>query len=100
MVVKVPAARGEAPVENKPTRFKLRVLAGKFSKFTSRRLSPVARAEQAPARRWAAPRAVAPTSCAAGDFDGDLLPGALETQIKTDPCLADTDGDGVEDGYE
>ena len=40
------------------------------------------------------------TSCAAGDVDGDLLSGALEAQIKTDPCLRDTDGDGIEDGYE
>jgi hypothetical protein len=29
-----------------------------------------------------------------------MLPNALEVQLKTDPCLADTDGDGVSDGYE
>jgi hypothetical protein len=34
------------------------------------------------------------------DDDDDLLPDALEAQIKTDSCNADSDGDGVEDGYE
>jgi hypothetical protein len=29
-----------------------------------------------------------------------MLPNALEEQVETDPCLADTDGDGVGDGYE
>ncbi len=34
------------------------------------------------------------------DIDGDLLPNQLEQVIGTDQCKADTDGDGVEDGYE
>ena len=29
-----------------------------------------------------------------------MLPNTLETELKTDPCLADTDRDGVEDGFE
>jgi hypothetical protein len=32
--------------------------------------------------------------------DADGLPDALENQLKTDRCLADTDGDGLQDGWE
>jgi hypothetical protein len=35
-----------------------------------------------------------------GDDDNDLLSDAQEMSLKLDPCKADTDGDGVEDGYE
>jgi hypothetical protein len=38
--------------------------------------------------------------CPGHDYDGDLLPNALEAVLKLDPCIADTDGDSVEDGYE
>ena len=34
------------------------------------------------------------------DDDNDLLPDTLEKSLRLDPCNADTDGDGVEDGYE
>jgi hypothetical protein len=34
------------------------------------------------------------------DDDNDLLPDATEAAIKTDPCVADSDSDGVTDGYE
>jgi hypothetical protein len=34
------------------------------------------------------------------DDDNDLLSDSLEVRIKTDQCKRDTDGDGVEDGYE
>lgn len=34
------------------------------------------------------------------DFDQDGLSDALERQLKTDPALADTDGDGLLDGME
>ena len=40
LVVRVPSAVARI-TGGKPTRFKLRVLAGKFSSFTKRRLSPV-----------------------------------------------------------
>jgi hypothetical protein len=36
----------------------------------------------------------------AGDQDSDALSNATEATYKTDPCLADTDGDGMVDGYE
>ena len=40
-------------------------------------------------------------ACGTGsDYDGDLLSNSLEIAIGTDPCLRDTDKDGIEDGYE
>jgi IPT/TIG domain len=112
------------------TRFKLRVLAGTFSDFTSRRLSPVVTGlgtaeEPGGGGRPAAPGggsgspgggsgggtggsgspgggsgSPGPASCSSPDHDGDLLANDLELAIQTDPCLADTDNDGVQDGYE
>jgi hypothetical protein len=108
----------------KPTRLKLRVLAGEFSSFTPRRLSPVVTGfptdeasgggPTAPGGGSASPSggsgapgggAVTPPSVpvacdSSPDHDGDLLVNTLESEIGTKPCLADTDGDGVEDGYE
>jgi hypothetical protein len=91
----------------KPTRLKLRVLAGKFSAFTPRRLSPVVTPFGSgdgpgggkPGGGGGGPGAKLPCTSSA-DHDGDMLPNALENELKTDPCLADTDGDGVGDGYE
>jgi len=90
------------------TRFRLRVLAGRFGKtFTNRRHSPVIDPVRPPA---AAPP---PPSAPDGDCDGDgvanradadddndLLPDTVEVALKLDPCAADTDGDGIPDGYE
>jgi IPT/TIG domain len=100
----------------KATRFKLRVLAGRFSKFTTRRLSPVVvPSGSASGPGGSGPGGGAPggggpggsgsgsgaaLGCPGPDYDGDLLSNTLEAQIKTDPCIADTDGDSVEDGYE
>lgn len=115
LVIVVPAAAGRI-LGDKVTRFKLRVLAGRFGAFTPKRLSPVlvpsgARSTlptpgKAPAPVTPGPGSTVtppptpPPTCTAGDFDGDLLSGATEAAIKTDPCRRDTDGDGVEDGYE
>jgi IPT/TIG domain-containing protein len=101
LVVRVPGsvARLLAVKSSKqrPTRLKLRVLSGQFSKFTPRRLSPVV------------------TGLGDGDGggggggggggsvcsdDNDLLANSLEQSIGTDPCLADTDKDGMSDGWE
>ncbi len=35
-----------------------------------------------------------------GDNDGDCLPNALEIAAGTEPCVQDTDGDGMWDGWE
>jgi hypothetical protein len=95
----------------KPTRLKLRVLAGKFSAFTTRRLSPVVTAfgsgdgpgggQPGGGSPGGPGGSVAGLPCtSSSDHDGDMLPNALEAQLQTDPCVADTDGDGVGDGYE
>jgi IPT/TIG domain len=104
LVLVVPAAAGRLLTVGaggqRPTRLSMRVLAGKFSKFTSRRLSPVV------------------TALGAGDGgpggggggtgggtnvcpdDNDLLEKDLELQIGTDPCIGDTDKDSMADGWE
>ena len=100
LVVRVPGSVRRLLAGNaanpKPTRFKLRVLAGKFSKFTSRRLSPVVTSGGGPG----GPGGSVPSCDSSGDHDGDLLSNSFELAIRTDPCLRDTDLDGVEDGYE
>jgi hypothetical protein len=99
LVVRVPAAVSRLlTVKNskqRPTRLKLRVLAGKFSDYTSRRLSPVVTGV------GAADGGETLAACdSSSDHDGDLLSNSFELAIKTDPCLRDTDKDGIEDGYE
>jgi hypothetical protein len=112
-----------------PTRFRMRVLARRFSKsYTPNRLSPTivpsatidgkASAPVAPAPTAgpgasapAAPpaaAAAAPSDCDADgavdsvdvDDDNDDLSDAFETILKTNPCAKDTDGDSLEDGWE
>jgi hypothetical protein len=118
LVVVVPAAVARllnvAGSRQRPTRLKLRVLAGRFSDYTPRRLSPVVtgvgrgdgRAPgggNGPAGGGGAGGGAVgggPTCAADADHDNDLLANDLEARIKTDPCLADTDRDGVEDGFE
>jgi hypothetical protein len=80
-----------------PTVFRLRVLAKRFgTRFTSVSKSLVV-------------SSTAPDGDCDGDGiknssdpddDNDLLSDDLEKTLKTDPCNADTDGDGVQDGYE
>ena len=109
------------------TRFQVRVLARRLSKaYTPVSGSPViapavtpaaviggAKAPaSAPAAATSATPAAAPAAppsdCDAdgqpdsvdADDDNDLLPDTLERQIGTDTCLADTDGDRMEDGWE
>ena len=97
--VVVPAAvAGLLTVKNgkqRPTRLKLRVLAGKFSKFTTRRLSPVVTG--AGDGDGPDPAKVCQDD---GDHDNDMLSNARELQIGTDPCLDDTDTDKMSDGWE
>jgi hypothetical protein len=92
-----------------PTRMRLRVLSGRFSRFTPPRLSPVVVSRFGFA--GIGPGGGAPgggggggggrADCGSGsDPDNDLLSTSTESQLKTDPCLIDTDGDGIEDGFE
>src|SRR3954453_2445560 len=99
---KVFQTKNNAPVA---TRFQLRVLTTRLGKkYTSKKRSPVVSAPRPPAPAQSA----ADGDCngdgikngAATDDDGDLLPDTLEAQINTDGCNVDTDGDGIQDGYE
>ena len=101
LVVRVPAAVARLlTVKNskqRPTRLKLRILAGKFSSYTSRRLSPVVTG----VGEGDGGGGGSTGACNTGtDYDGDLLSNSLELAIGTDPCLQDTDKDGVDDGFE
>jgi IPT/TIG domain len=99
LVVRVPASVARlltvANSKQRPTRLKLRVLAGQFSKFTPRRLSPVVTGlgdgDGTPGG--------GPGNSVCPD-DDDLLPNSVEQDSGTDPCLADTDKDGMSDGWE
>jgi hypothetical protein len=102
LVVKVPASVARLLTlrdgAQQPTRLKLRVLAGRFSAFTPRRLSPVVLAlGGGSGPGGGGPLAVCNKDA---DHDNDLLTNQFELEIGTDPCLMDTDGDTIEDGYE
>jgi hypothetical protein len=104
LVVKVPASVARLLTvkdgKQRPTRLRLRVLAGAFSAFTRRRLSPVVLTVGANTPGGGVegkPQVVCNKSA---DHDGDLLTNADEIEHGTDPCLADTDGDGATDGWE
>lgn len=106
LVLKVPAsvARLLTLTDNKqqPTRMRLRVLAGRFSAFTPRRLSPVVLGlNYQPPGGPGVPGGTPPKVCKSdADHDNDLLTNDEELAFGTDPCLADTDGDSASDGWE
>jgi hypothetical protein len=110
LVVRVPAAVARllrvSNSRQRPTRLKLRVLSGQFSKFTPRRLSPVVTGvgdgdggpgDGGPGGGGGGGTVVCNNTA---DHDGDLLPNTLELAIGTDPCLEDTDNDQMTDGWE
>jgi hypothetical protein len=122
LYVKVPS-KLQSAVKDGPVRFRLRVLAGRFGQsYTSTRLSPVVSARPAavattpggtdtgtPTAADVSPDATAPQAdcdndgtpnATDADDDNDLLPDALEDTLGTGSCVADSDGDGIEDGYE
>ena len=92
-----------------PTPFRIRVLAKRFGKsFTALAKSPMIGPER-PESEQSGPAPAAPEGDCDGDNalngvdaddDNDLLGDGLETELKTDQCNRDSDGDGVEDGYE
>jgi Bacterial TSP3 repeat len=80
------------------TRFKIRVLARRFgAAFTSSTRSPLVLPS---GNGTATPAECGSTSSPNGDADKDGLTNALEKKIHTDPCLPDTDGDGMSDFWE
>jgi hypothetical protein len=87
-----------------PTRFRLRVLASRFSKhFTSAKLSPVVKpksgSSSTPAGTYQECQDKAKANPDA-DVDADGLTNGTELAYGVDPCTADTDHDGMLDGYE
>ena len=105
LVLTVPASVGRllrvTGSRQAPTRLKLRVLAGKFSKFTPRRLSPVVTGAGSGDGPGGGNGGGGIAICDNdADHDNDLLGNARELEIGTDPCLADTDADQMTDGWE
>ena len=118
--VRVPAslARYMPQIAGKPAaaRFRLRVLAARFSRgYTpagkSPRIGPASTAGPgagAPINPVTAPPNLAPPDCDGdgtpdstdGDDDNDLLSDTLEAAVKLGQCNADSDGDGMSDGFE
>jgi hypothetical protein len=87
--------RGREPV---PTRFRLEIVVGRKSTRTRRNQSPVV-VPRSVSTAEGVGTAAAPCGTG-GDWDGDLLSNDLELRLGLDPCAKDSDGDGVEDGYE
>ena len=91
-----------------PTRLQVRVLAARFGRsYTRPSESPIVGPEKPPAPPR--PPAADPhgdcdgdgqVNSVDGDDDNDLLTDDLEKRLRLDQCKADTDGDGVTDGYE
>jgi IPT/TIG domain len=104
LVVTVPASVARllkvANSRQEPTRLKLRVLAGKFSQFTPKRLSPVVTAAGDGDGGGGGGGGGVAICDDDSDHDNDLLANGLELSIGTDPCLADTDADQMTDGWE
>lgn len=89
LVVTVPKSmlRSLKQQRDKPvsTRFRVRVLAQRFGKrYTELKSSPI----------------LSPVVSDPDDADGDTLKDAIERKVGTDPLNADSDSDGVEDGFE
>jgi hypothetical protein len=104
LVVRIPASVARllkiSGSRQQPTRLKLRVLAGKFSKFTPKRLSPVVTSAGDGDGPGGGNGGGVPVCDSDADHDNDLLANSLELSIGTDPCLADTDNDQMTDGWE
>jgi hypothetical protein len=97
-------------VNNQPTPsvFKIRIIAKRFGlRFTSTKLSPTVGPAGSGTQSQTPPPPSAYEQCLAaaqanpaGDQDGDSLNNALEQKVGIDPCRADTDQDGLSDGWE
>ena len=108
--VVVPDSLREFLPDNTSARFRLRILADRFSKsFTKNTSSPTITALPKPitiggsgsgSSTGSTSDTPAPARICHGDEDGDMLDASLENTLGLDPCNPDTDGDGVPDGYE
>jgi hypothetical protein len=83
-----------------PTRFRLRVLAARFGKsFTPNSLTPLVSPSVPALPPLDTDHDGIPDSIDTDD-DNDGLPDTLEISLGLNPKVADTDGDGVSDGFE
>jgi hypothetical protein len=96
LVLKVPPAAEQILTKKSakgvPTRIYLRVVTNHYGKLSNLRHSPVV---------VSALKSGKTAACGKGsDWDGDLLPNSVELKYALNPCKADTDGDGMSDGWE
>jgi hypothetical protein len=115
MEVVVPAAITKFLADNgrggkKATRFQILIFTKVAGPKTAKSRSPIilpAGAVPAPTGGGLPPGATAADCDGDGtpnttdtDDDNDLISDDVEAKIGTDPCKADTDGDGIQDGFE
>jgi hypothetical protein len=111
LVVTIPAQLDKV-LAGKAARVQIRVLTKKFGKLSARKRSPVVSPAGVNVDPGDDPNNSGPAS-PEGDCDGDKVPNSAETDkdddllsdtdetaLGLDACKADTDGDGVSDGYE
>lgn len=110
LVVTLPAQLDKV-LDGKTARVQVRVLTKKFGKLTATKKSPLVSPTVAGSGTIPDPGtgpAVPAGDCDKDgvpnseetDMDNDLLSNDEETALGLDPCSADTDVDGVQDGYE
>src|SRR5215208_5158951 len=106
VVVIVPTTLND-PLAGKRARFRVRILAKRFGKWSKLSVSPLI-APSASTNGGGSGSTAPDADCDLDgqsnavdtDDDNDLLPDTQETSIATLPCNGDTDGDGVQDGFE
>src|SRR3954454_14688303 len=97
-----------SPLAGKSGRFKVRVLAKSFGSWSKLKKSPIITASADGSGNGGGGSTNPDGDCdrdgvlnaSDSDDDNDLLTDDDEKNLGTDACKADTDGDGVEDGYE
>lgn len=116
IVVTVPAKAADLLAEHNgskiATQLRLRIVGAKMGKaWTKNSRSPIVSPAKSVTTKPATPSTGSPitaeptcqqkaAAAGASDFDGDSLTNALELKYLLDPCNADTDGDGMTDGWE
>jgi hypothetical protein len=106
VVVIVPTTLND-PLAGKRARFRVRILAKRFGKWSKLSVSPLI-APSATTNGGGSGSTAPDADCDLDgqsnavdtDDDNDLLPDTQETSIATLPCNGDTDGDGAQDGFE
>ena len=79
-----------------PTKFRIKVIGRRMSRLAKR---PLAEPTIGPDVGGDCDHDGTPNP-SDGDDDNDLLPDSIELDIRTNPCVADSDGDKLQDGWE